>query len=34
VTQALLDEGFSRDEIAKVMGGNVLRVLKSVLPPR
>jgi microsomal dipeptidase-like Zn-dependent dipeptidase len=34
VTQALLDEGFSQEEIAKVMGGNVLRVLKSVLPPR
>ncbi len=34
VTQALLDEGFSPDEIRKVMGGNVLRVLKAVLPPR
>lgn len=34
VTQALMDEGFTADEIRKVMGGNVLRVLKAVLPPR
>ncbi len=34
VTQALIDEGFTDADIAKVMGGNVLRVLKSVLPPR
>jgi membrane dipeptidase len=34
VTQALLDEGFSKAEIEKVMGGNVVRVLKAVLPPR
>lgn len=34
VTQALIDEGFTDAEIAKVMGGNVLRVLKAVLPPR
>ena len=34
VTQALIDEGFSDADIAKVMGGNVLRVLKAVLPPR
>lgn len=33
VTQALMDEGFTADEIRKVMGGNVLRVLKAVLPP-
>jgi microsomal dipeptidase-like Zn-dependent dipeptidase len=32
VTQALLDEGFSEDEIALVMGGNVLRVLHAGLP--
>ena len=34
VTQALMDEGFSEAEIRKVMGGNVARVLKAVLPPR
>ncbi len=34
VTQALIDRGFSDDDIAKVMGGNVLRVLEQVLPPR
>lgn len=33
VTQALLDEGFSRDEVAQVMGGNVLRLLRATLPP-
>jgi microsomal dipeptidase-like Zn-dependent dipeptidase len=31
VTQALLDRGFTEDEIAAVMGGNVLRVLSEVL---
>ncbi len=34
VTQALIDRGFSDADIAKVMGGNVLRVLGQVLPPR
>ncbi len=34
VTQALIDEGFTDADIAKVMGGNVRRVLKAVLPPR
>lgn len=34
VTQALMDEGFTKADIEKVMGGNVLRVLKAVLPPR
>ncbi len=34
VTQALLDAGFTDGEIAKVMGGNVLRVLAQTLPPR
>jgi microsomal dipeptidase-like Zn-dependent dipeptidase len=29
VTQALVDRGFSQDEIRKVMGGNVLRVLRA-----
>ncbi|MEV9354137.1 membrane dipeptidase, partial [Klebsiella pneumoniae] len=29
VTQALIDRGFSDGDIAKVMGGNVLRVLKA-----
>ncbi len=29
VTQALVDRGFTPDEIAKVMGGNVLRVIRA-----
>lgn len=32
VTQALIDRGFSGEEIAKVMGGNVLRLLGDALP--
>jgi membrane dipeptidase len=32
ITQALIDEGFSDEEIGKAMGGNVLRVLSEVLP--
>lgn len=34
VTQALIDRGFSEDEIAKVMGGNVLRVIRAGIVPR
>ena len=34
ITQALIDRGFSDADIAKVMGGNVLRVFAQVLPPR
>lgn len=34
VTQALLDRGFTADEIGKVMGGNVLRVLRAGIVPR
>jgi microsomal dipeptidase-like Zn-dependent dipeptidase len=33
VTQALLDRGFTADEIAAVMGGNVLRLLHAGLAP-
>lgn len=33
VTQALMDAGFSEDDIRKVMGGNVLRVLRAGLAP-
>ena len=33
VTQALIDRGFSDGDIAKVMGGNVLRVLKAGIAP-
>jgi membrane dipeptidase len=34
ITQGLIDAGFSDAEIAKVMGGNVLRVLAQGLPDR
>jgi microsomal dipeptidase-like Zn-dependent dipeptidase len=33
VTQALLDSGFAEDDIRKVMGGNVLRVLRAGIAP-
>jgi microsomal dipeptidase-like Zn-dependent dipeptidase len=33
VTQALLDAGFSEEEIRKVMDGNVLRVLRAGIVP-
>ncbi|WP_404374014.1 dipeptidase [Sphingomonas sp. MMS24-J45] len=33
VTQALIDRGFSDADIAKVMGGNVLRVLRAGIIP-
>lgn len=32
LTQALLDEGLSEDQIAKVMGGNMIRFLSETLP--
>jgi microsomal dipeptidase-like Zn-dependent dipeptidase len=32
VTQALMEEGFSDQEIAKIMGGNVIRLLRQALP--
>ena len=33
LTQALLREGFADDEIRRIMGGNVVRVLAQTLPP-
>jgi microsomal dipeptidase-like Zn-dependent dipeptidase len=33
LTAALLDDGFTEDEIAQIMGGNVVRVLRDALPP-
>ena len=33
VTQALIDRGFSDGDVAKVMGGNVLRVLRAGIAP-
>ena len=33
LTDALMDAGFDDDAIAKVMGGNVRRVLAESLPP-
>jgi len=32
LTEALIDQGFTEEEITKIMGGNVLRVLREVLP--
>ncbi len=34
VTQALVDRGFTPEEIGKVMGGNVLRVIRAGMAPR
>ncbi len=34
LTQALLDQGFTPDEVRAAMGGNALRVLRADLPPR
>ena len=34
ITQALIDRGFSDADIAKVMGGNVLRVLRAGIVPQ
>jgi membrane dipeptidase len=34
VTQALLDAGFSEDEIRAAMGGNAIRVLRAGLQPK
>ena len=34
VTQALMDEGFTEDEIRTVMGGNALRVLRAGIVPQ
>ena len=33
ITQALMDAGFSEADIRKVMGGNVLRVIRAGLAP-
>ena len=33
LTEALLNAGFSEEEVGKIMGGNVLRVLQATLPP-
>jgi microsomal dipeptidase-like Zn-dependent dipeptidase len=32
ITDALLREDFSEDEIRKIMGGNVIRMLQTYLP--
>lgn len=34
LTEALLEQGFSAQEIALIMGGNFLRILKTLLPER
>ena len=33
LTEALLDDGFSEEEVSLIMGGNVLRLLRETLPP-
>ncbi|WP_340689061.1 hypothetical protein [Sphingomonas liriopis] len=33
ITQALLDRGFKPDEVGKVLGGNMLRLLRAGLSP-
>ncbi|WP_299360257.1 membrane dipeptidase [uncultured Paracoccus sp.] len=33
LTHSLLDEGLTEEQIAKVMGGNMIRYLREVLPP-
>ncbi|MFB3134057.1 MAG: dipeptidase, partial [Rhodothermales bacterium] len=33
LTEALLEDGFSEEEVGLIMGGNVLRLLKETLPP-
>ncbi|MBT3374640.1 MAG: hypothetical protein HN406_03530 [Lentisphaerae bacterium] len=32
LTDAFLDDGFSEDDVAAILGGNFLRVLREVLP--
>jgi microsomal dipeptidase-like Zn-dependent dipeptidase len=32
VVEGLLDAGFAEDDVAKICGGNYLRVLRAVLP--
>jgi membrane dipeptidase len=34
VTQALMDQGFNAEEITRIMGGNVLRLLRENLPDK
>jgi membrane dipeptidase len=34
ITACLLNRGFRKDDVAKVLGGNFLRVLRAVLKPR
>jgi microsomal dipeptidase-like Zn-dependent dipeptidase len=34
LTQQLVSDGFTPDQIRKILGGNVLRVLRAVLPER
>ncbi len=33
LTEALLEDGFSEEEVGLIMGGNVLRLLRETLPP-
>ncbi len=33
ITDALLRSGFTDEQVRKVMGGNVLRLLTETLPP-
>ena len=34
LTEALLAEGFDREEIARILGGNAARVIRAALPEK
>lgn len=34
ITEALMEDGFTEEEIGKIMGGNIVRVLRETLPKK
>ena len=34
ITKALLERGYSKKDVTKIMGGNILRMLRMILKPR